>query len=495
MKRDRAPSDARPNRRLRLAIAVLGAALLGLPALSSPAAAGCAASTKTAGGTVQGEDRRFVHVLMGIEFYDSAGRRLGPDGCPQPDGYSVVLQLNTGLSGAGADSGAGLTKRWSTPAPSNTARVAVEVYPRDGISTDHTRYGNSRRPEKKTRISQRIHVKLPLNCGITHNGVTGSTGTLSGTVFRRGARVEPDRVSVFGITPGDDTGINGFAVAETSPDGTWTAPSLAGDQRYSVLVKVGSSMQRYDWVPLNGCGHTEVTNTFPRQSTLVVDGATFYVKNTFRSGRASQVTVFGFPGDTPISGDFDGNNHDDIGVRRGNFYSVRAGTRPGAPSQEFSYGRADDQAFVGDWNGDRVDTVMVRRGKVFYLSNTNGGGADRVFSYGRARDDVFVGDWNGDGRDTLAVRRGNVFYLRNRLGGGRAEVVFGYGRADDEVFVGDWDGDGRDTFAVRRSNVFYLRNDTRSGRAQITFSYGKVGDVVLVGDWDNDKIDTFAVHR
>ncbi|MDH3755230.1 MAG: hypothetical protein OEU32_15275, partial [Acidimicrobiia bacterium] len=449
----------------------------------------------------EGEDDRWVYVLIGLELFDANGTKLAADGCPASQGgYSISAPVNeTGsITGEGTTDGAGLTKTWSMNVPSNAATVFLEVYPKTRLTdppgaTDKVRYGSILRHDIPVRSN--LPLVLPLNCGLTGGGVTGTNGSIIGTVTRNGSPVTPDRVSVWTLEPDTDLKPLGWGIAEVVSGG-FRAEALPGDARYQIFVTQGGETKRVLWVPLNSCQETQIDVRMGSSAPDTVAGATFYLSNSLASGPADITTVFGRAGDTPVVGDWDGNGWDDIGVRRGARFEVRYGTGPGYPSKVFGYGRPGDQLYTGDWDGNGTDTLAVRRGNVFHLRNdTNSGPATTVLGFGTPTDEVFVGDWNGDGRDTFAVRRGNVFFLRNDLLSGPGTTVFGYGRVGDEVLVGDWDGDGRDTLAVRRGAEYFLRNDTQSGPAQVTLAYGRADDVVFVGDWNGDGVDTFGVHR
>ena len=119
------------------------------------------------------------------------------------------------------------------------------------------------------------------------------------------------------------------------------------------------------------------------------------------------------------------------------------------------YGRGDDRPLTGDWNGDGTDTIGVFRpsDSHWYLTNALGNPRDLPdFGYGRPDDIQLTGDWNGDGKDTVGVFRPSDgrWYLTNTLDGSRDLPDFGYGRPDDIQLTGDWNGDGRDTIGVRR---------------------------------------------
>jgi hypothetical protein len=62
----------------------------------------------------------------------------------------------------------------------------------------------------------------------------------------------------------------------------------------------------------------------------------------------------------------------------------------------------------GDWNGDGVDTIGVVRGDTWLLRNSVAGGtADISFTYGSPSylELPVPGDWDGDGTYTPAVLR------------------------------------------------------------------------------------------
>lgn len=205
---------------------------------------------------------------------------------------------------------------------------------------------------------------------------------------------------------------------------------------------------------------------------------------------------FGSLQDGFISGDWDGDGFDSLGISRSISYYLRNSASAGLADYYFIYGRVSDQVLVGDWDGDGIDTVAVRRGNVFHIQNSLvGGEAETVIVYGKSTDEVVVGDWDGDGKDSLAVRRGVEYHIRNTLTSGVAEEVIIYGKTSDVVLAGDWDGDGIDTLAVRRGAEYHVRNSLTSGVADLVLRYGRTSDEVIVGDWNGDGMDTLGVIR
>ncbi|WP_413451009.1 SpoIID/LytB domain-containing protein [Georgenia phoenicis] len=220
----------------------------------------------------------------------------------------------------------------------------------------------------------------------------------------------------------------------------------------------------------------------------------FYLNDSW-GPQANHEFAFGRPGDVAISGDWDGNGTDTVGIRRGNTYHL-TNAHQSRTARTIAYGKPADEVLIGDWDGDGVDTLAVRRGRMFYINNSIASGpATTVIAYGKPGDQVLVGDWDGNGTDTLAVRRGHMYHVRNTMTSGPAHSIFGYGRPGDAVLAGDWDGNGTDTLAVRRGNIYHVKNSLAAGPADRVVPYGRAGDVVLVGDWDGNGTDTLGVHR
>ena len=63
---------------------------------------------------------------------------------------------------------------------------------------------------------------------------------------------------------------------------------------------------------------------------------------------------------------------------------------------QINYGLPGDQPITGDWNNDGVDTIGIYRNGTFYLRNTNTiGFADLVFALGINGDMPIAGNWDG----------------------------------------------------------------------------------------------------
>jgi hypothetical protein len=63
---------------------------------------------------------------------------------------------------------------------------------------------------------------------------------------------------------------------------------------------------------------------------------------------------------------------------------------------QINYGLPGDKPVTGDWNNDGMDTIGVYRNGTFYLRNSNTiGFADIVFALGVGGDMPIAGNWDG----------------------------------------------------------------------------------------------------
>lgn len=227
--------------------------------------------------------------------------------------------------------------------------------------------------------------------------------------------------------------------------------------------------------------------------------ASVYLRSENNSGTpdAGQYN-YGLPGWTAITGDFNGDGKESVGVYNSNtatfFLNNEATSFADIPA--FNYGIPGWTPIVGDWDGDGIDTIGVYNPDTatFFLRNSNTTGvADMpAFNYGAAGWNPIVGDWDGDGIDTVGVQNPDTstFFLRNSNTPGIADLpAFNYGGSGWTPLAGDWNSDGVDTIGVYdgASSSFYLRNANSAGAPDVpVFSYGPAGGgwQPLVGDWN-----------
>ncbi|MBK7452260.1 MAG: InlB B-repeat-containing protein [Anaerolineales bacterium] len=300
---------------------------------------------------------------------------------------------------------------------------------------------------------------------------------------------------VFNATPqaaivtGSVTGVvsnikyNGSASVPTAI-GTYaiTADFVAGDSaNYNSLTNAAAG----DFVIKNGSGGLgsggDTTGVFRPSNGLL------YLKNANTTGFADIAINYGLGGDYPITGDWDGNGTDTIGIYRNGIFYLRNSNTIGFADLEFAFGLPGDQPVSGDWDGDGTDTIGVYRNGQFLLRNSNSAGPeDMSFYLGNPGDVGIAGDWDGDGLDTTGVFRpsNGVIFLKNTNVSGFADIAINYGLANDQPVIGDWNDDGTDTIGVYRNGSFYLRNSNTIGFADIVFALGIPGDMPISGNWD-----------
>jgi len=214
-----------------------------------------------------------------------------------------------------------------------------------------------------------------------------------------------------------------------------------------------------------------------------------YLKNANTSGFADVAINYGLGGDYPVTGDWDGNGTDTIGIYRDGAFYLRNSNTIGIADMLIYFGAPGDQPVAGDWNNDNIDTIGVYRSSTgtFYLRNSNTSGApDMTFSLGNPGDVGIAGDWDGDHFDTTGVFRpsNGALYLKNSNSTGFADVQINYGIAGDQPVTGDWDNNGTDTIGVFRNGTFMLRNSNTIGYADLYFGLGVSGDMPISGNWD-----------
>lgn len=235
----------------------------------------------------------------------------------------------------------------------------------------------------------------------------------------------------------------------------------------------------------------------------------FYLDATgdgsYSSGSPDLLYVMGSGTDIPLSGDWNGDGHDEIGLFRpsnNRFFLDHSGNGTFSLAQGdilYILGAPGDLPLVGDWNGDGTDEIgLYRPSTSFFFLDINGSGtitgADVMFSLGAITDIPVIGDWNNDGTDEVGLFRPstNFFFLdangSQTIAYDGSDLIFTTGAADDLPLSGDWNDDGFDEIGLFRpsSNVFYLDfngNGSISLADDLIQSLGTAGDIPLTGNW------------
>ena len=201
--------------------------------------------------------------------------------------------------------------------------------------------------------------------------------------------------------------------------------------------------------------------------------------------------------DYPVTGDWDGDGKADIGIygREWQGDSAAVAAEPGLPDEENrTYDEKKNVPPTGEEAAERQR--LMRKGQSGKLRADV---VDHTFRFGRKADFPITGDWNGDGISTIGVFRDGLWRL-DVDGNGRwsdNDEKYEFGQEGDTPLVGDFDGDGIDDLAVFRAGVVIVdtngngKIDSSDRRIQI----GQAGDQPVVGDFDGDGIDEIVIYR
>ncbi len=175
-----------------------------------------------------------------------------------------------------------------------------------------------------------------------------------------------------------------------------------------------------------------------------------YLRNSNTQGIADVSFFFGNPGDVPIAGDFNNDGCDTVSIYRPSQSRVfivnelgEDGGGLGAAELDYVFGNPGDTPFTGDFNDDGTDTVGLYRsstGSMYFRNSHTQGNADFDFFYGNPGDRFVGGDWTADGTDTPGVFRPSdaFFYLKHTNTQGNADESIGYGTANSYPVAGKW---------------------------------------------------------
>ena len=213
-------------------------------------------------------------------------------------------------------------------------------------------------------------------------------------------------------------------------------------------------------------------------------------------GSASLISVdFGFPGDIPVTADWNGDGIDTVGTFNNGVWKYRnINIFTGYPTSPltFNFGQSGDIPLAGDWNGDGIETPGVFRPSTqqFLLSDALiSPTINHTINFGLNGDRPVVGDWNGDGIDSPGVYRptDGRFRLTNALTGSPTpNNIFQLGAAEDLPIAGDWNGDGLEDVGLWKPSTLTFSFDTNKtdGADLSSLVFGSFGDVPLAGEWE-----------
>jgi hypothetical protein len=182
--------------------------------------------------------------------------------------------------------------------------------------------------------------------------------------------------------------------------------------------------------------------------------------------------------------------------------------------RRYTFGIAGDLPLSGDWNDDGKDEIGIYRPSthMFYL-DYNGNGAwngavtDRQYTFGIAGDVPVTGDWDRDGYIEIGIYRPSthMFYLdyngNGAWNGAVTDRQYTFGIAGDVPVTGDWNGNVDTEIGIYRpsTHMFYLDyNGNGAWNGAVTdrqYTFGIAGDVPVTGDWNDNLATEIGVFR
>ncbi|MBI1765134.1 MAG: SBBP repeat-containing protein [Acidobacteria bacterium] len=132
----------------------------------------------------------------------------------------------------------------------------------------------------------------------------------------------------------------------------------------------------------------------------------FLLRNSNSSGTADVTVSFGGFNDLPLAGDWNGDGIDTIGTFRNPVgtatsatFLLRNSNSAGTADITVSFGALGDLPITGDWDGNLTDTIGVFRDGVFTIrkfNNTSAASSNQLtIGFGGSGDKPLAGDWDG----------------------------------------------------------------------------------------------------
>jgi len=209
-----------------------------------------------------------------------------------------------------------------------------------------------------------------------------------------------------------------------------------------------------------------------------------------RDDGSIETTRWGRRGDTPLTGDIDGDGVNDY---------VAWGPRPVVEGR-----RVVTKWFFMGFN-ERGEVLPNAQGDLGARPKRTDDEGSLNLEWGTAGDVPFLGDLDGDGRDDMIIWRpsNGGWYARSSA---TFELLLNqqWGRSTDVPLVGDLDGDGADDLILWRPKVggsatangrFYARSLDWTTIFSREWGAGRLGDVPLIGDVDGNGADDVVIYR
>ena len=180
----------------------------------------------------------------------------------------------------------------------------------------------------------------------------------------------------------------------------------------------------------------------------------------------------------------------------------------------WKFGTFGDLPVTGDWNDDGYDEIGVlgkRGGKDFFFLDLDRNGAfdpavDASFEFqmqGAGNGAPIAGDWDGDGSDEVAALKGNSWFIDDTGAAySPALALINSTRISTSMrglpIAGDWDGDGDDNVGTYDKDDFFLDTDDNFSASDLTvsfpeFDFGGLKPQPVAHDWDQDGDDDIGL--
>jgi serine-aspartate repeat-containing protein C/D/E len=245
---------------------------------------------------------------------------------------------------------------------------------------------------------------------------------------------------------------------------------------------------------------------------------------TFADGTTKKMKLSGLD-NRPVSGDWDGDGKDDIGVFTDGSWRLAVGDwfdTLGYLSESYSLhvtlGSTGDQPVTGDWDGDgktdiaifglqnSTETAVIDTdpGLPSDLNTTVTDSSANLRSTARfANVSAVKRAKNLPPSETLFANTESNARTAARSGAHRTrkdlvDHIFRYGSSGDVAIAGDWNGDGRAEIGFYKDGVWVLdmNGNGRIDEGDVTIrGRGGANSIPVVGDWNGDGVDNIGVFE
>ncbi|MFI8393056.1 hypothetical protein [Streptomyces sp. NPDC085540] len=313
----------------------------------------------------------------------------------------------------------------------------------------------------------------------------------------------------------DCSGYVSMAWHATQSYNTWTLPSTSTEVSKSSLLPGDALNHTEAHVILFGGWKDRAAGTFTyyaeQNSNVLTNKYTANINSSSVAGwptslykglrydniidDPTQSTPSTYSGDLPVSGRWTVGAASTVGVFRDGTWALRAAN---GATTAVNFGQAGDLPMTGDFDGVGHDQLGIFRPSTSTFTVRHDDGSVTSLAFGQAGDIPVSGMWDNNGHAQMAVYRPSTGTCIVRHDDGSVATA-ALGQAGDIPIVGDWDGAGHAQMGVFRpgvnageENVIALRHDDGS---VTTAAYGIKGDLPVVGDWSSKGRTAYGVYR